>query len=83
MAAVTDKRLNPSPKARKIVRTFRLTSGKIEAAQRVLGAPTATDTIETALDMVIFREELMRGTKKALGIEFSEPKRRGSEKVRH
>jgi hypothetical protein len=50
----------------------------VEAAQVALGVPTATEAIETALDMVIFRDELVRGTKAALGIEFSEsrPRRR-------
>ena len=57
---------------RKSARTFRLTPGKVEAAQQILGVPTATEAIETALDMVIFREELIRGTKAALGMEFSE-----------
>ena len=75
MTAAETKRLNPPASPRKIVRTFRLTSGKIEAAQKILGAPTATDTIETALDIVIFREELMRGAKNAFGIEFNETKR--------
>ena len=60
---------------RKTARTFRLTSGKVEAAQQILGARTATEAIETALDMVIFREELIRGTKAAFGIEFSESAR--------
>jgi hypothetical protein len=53
-----------------------LTPGKVEAAQKILGAPTATEAIETALDMVIFRVELVEGTKAALGIEFSESKPR-------
>ena len=57
---------------RKASRTFRLTPGKVEAAQRILAAPTATDAIETALDMVIFRDELIRGTRAAFGIEFQE-----------
>jgi len=61
---------------RKQTRTFRLTPGKVEAAQKILGAPTATDAIETALDMVILRVELVEGTKAALGIEFSESKPR-------
>ena len=75
MTTATAKRSNPPPKTRKMARTFRLTPGKIEAAQEILGAPTATDTIETALDMVIFREELIRGAKNAFGIEFNEPRR--------
>ena len=64
------------PAARKTARTFRLTPGKVETAQEILGAPTATDAIETALDMVIFRDELIRGTKAAFGIQFSESGRR-------
>ena len=47
------RRLGTPP--RKLARTFRLTPGKVEAAQRILGASTATQTIETALDMVLFR----------------------------
>ena len=64
--------------ARKQTRTFRLTPGKVEAAQEILGVATATDAIETALDMVIFRGELVRGTKAAFGLEFadSRPARR-------
>lgn len=61
---------------RKTARTFRLTPGKIEAAQQILGVPTATEAIETALDMVIFREELIRGAKAAFGIKFRETGRR-------
>ena len=74
---MTNRRAQPRD-ARKKTRTFRLTPGKVEAAQEILGAPTATDAIETALDMVIFRDELVRGTKAAFGIEFGEsrPRRR-------
>ena len=61
---------------RKAARTFRLTPGKVEAAQKVLGTPTATEAIETALDLVIFREELIRGTEAAFGIGFNESPRR-------
>lgn len=77
MASQTSKRRVVLPlSARKIVRNFRLTPGKIEAAQKILGAPTATEAIETALDMVIFREELIRGTKAAFGIQFIQSGRR-------
>ncbi len=64
------------PKARKVARTFRLTPGKVEAAQKILGASTATDTIETALDMVVFRRELVQGVEAAFGLEISPPDRR-------
>jgi hypothetical protein len=65
-----------SAPTRKIARTFRLTPGKVEKAQEILGSPTATDAIETALDLVIFREELIRGTRKAFGIQFNRSTRR-------
>jgi hypothetical protein len=44
------------PLPRKVPRTFRLTPGKLEEAQKILGTATATATIEEALDMVVFRE---------------------------
>ena len=46
---------------------------KLAAAQRILGAATATETIETALDMVVFREELVAGTRAMLGTEIEAP----------
>ena len=58
---------------RKVARTFRLTPGKVEAAQRILGVATATDAIETALDMVVFREELIAGTRAAHGLRITSP----------
>jgi len=61
---------------RKTARTFRLTPGKVETAQRILAAKTATDAIETTLDMVIFRDELVRGTRAAFGIGFHDSPRR-------
>ena len=77
MAAQTPRgRAGISPVIRKTARTFRLTPGKVEAAQRILGVPTATEAIETALDMVVFRQELIQGAKAALGIEFAGSKRR-------
>jgi hypothetical protein len=35
---------------RKVPRTYRLSPAKLEAAQRILGTPTATETIEAALE---------------------------------
>jgi hypothetical protein len=62
-----------SPKDRKVPRTFRLAPGKIAAAQRILGATTATEAIETALDLVVFRKELVRGTGAMLGVRITPP----------
>ena len=48
--------------------SYRLSRERIARAQRILGAPTATATIEEALDAVIFRRELMDGTRRTRGL---------------
>jgi hypothetical protein len=53
---------------RKKSKTYRLSEGKIAAAQEILGVATATAAIETALDMVVFRKELVDGTASMLGV---------------
>lgn len=58
---------------RKVPRTYRLAPEKVAAAQRVLGAATATETIETALDLIVFRQELVKGTRAMLGIRLAPP----------
>ena len=55
----------------KVPKTYRLSEAMIAAAQSILGAPTATATIEAALDMVVFREELLRGTRAMRGVEIA------------
>jgi hypothetical protein len=59
--------------AAKVSRTFRLTPRKIAAAQKILGTSTATETIETALDMVVFRQELLDGTRALFGVTITSP----------
>lgn len=54
----------------KVRRTYRLTPEKLAAAQKILGTSTATEAIETALDMVVFRQELLNGTREMLGIHI-------------
>jgi len=58
---------------RKVPKTYRLAPEKVAAAQRILGAATATETIETALDMIVFRQELIEGTKAMLGVPITSP----------
>ena len=60
-----------SKRSRKVSRTFRLTPGRLEAAQKILGTETATATIETALDMVVFREELIEGAEAMFGADIN------------
>lgn len=65
-----------SPKSRKspgkvaepkVAMSYRLSRAKIARAQEILGTTTATATIEEALDMIIFRRELMEGVERAFG----------------
>jgi hypothetical protein len=64
----------PRPKgARKVPKSYRLAPAKVAAAQRILGAATATETIEQALDLVVFRQELIDGTRHLLGLSIGPP----------
>jgi hypothetical protein len=56
----------------KVAMSYRLSPAKIARAQRVLGTATATATIEEALDLVVFRRELIDGLDAAFGIEITE-----------
>lgn len=62
--------------AKKVPKTYRLTPTKLAAARRVLGVATATEAIETALDMVVFRQELLDGTRAMLGVHLTPPDER-------
>jgi len=46
---------------------------KLSAAKRALGAATATETIERALDLVVFQRELIDGTRAMLGLDIASP----------
>lgn len=73
MASKAVEKSRVAPRSdKKVVRTFRLAPGKVTAAQRILGTATATETVEMALDMVVFRTELVRGTRALLGIRIDD-----------
>lgn len=57
----------------KVSRTYRLNPAKLAAAQHVLGTRTATKTIEAALEMVVFPQELVEGTRAMVGVELTPP----------
>jgi hypothetical protein len=57
----------------RVSRTYRLPLSKVKAAKRALGAATATETIERALDLVVFQRALIDGTRAMLGIEITSP----------
>lgn len=70
------KRRKPTSPARvseaKVAKSYRLAPAKIARAQKILGARTATATIEQALDMIVFRQELMDGTRAIGGLEIDD-----------
>ena len=57
----------------RISRTYRLRLSKLRAAKRALGAATATETIERALDLVVFQHDLVEGTRAMLGVRIASP----------
>ncbi len=48
-------------------KNFRLRQSKIDRARAVLGAETETETIERALDLVVFRSDLVEGVRAMRG----------------
>jgi hypothetical protein len=61
---------SPRGEAR-VSRTYRLPLSKLKAAKRALGAATATEAIERALDLAVFQRELVDGTRAMLGVEIA------------
>ena len=51
----------------RVRKNFRLTQAKLDRARRLLGADTETETIEQALDLVAFREEVLAGVRRLAG----------------
>lgn len=66
-------RKRAAPMEPRVSRTYRLPLSKLKAAQRALGAATATEAIERALDLAVFQRELVDGTRAMLGVEISSP----------
>jgi hypothetical protein len=69
MGTATARRVR-RPRARQDARTrknFRLQQSTLDAARRALGTTTETETIERALELVVFRERLASGTARARG----------------
>lgn len=69
----TAMRKSATSRERRVPRTYRLPLAKLRAAKRALGAATATETIERALDLVVFQRELIDGTRSMLGIQITPP----------
>ena len=71
MAAVTRKRA--ASLIRRVPRTYRLTLSTLSAEKRALAAATATETIERALELVVFRRQLVDGTRAMRGVQITSP----------
>ena len=56
----------------KVAKSYRLSPRRIAAAQKILGTPNETATIEEALDLVVFRHELVEGVKGLRGLGIAE-----------
>ena len=48
-------------------KNLRLTQEKIDRAKKILGARTEAETVEQALDLVAFREEVVEGIRRIAG----------------
>jgi hypothetical protein len=48
-------------KKKTVRKNLRLSQSKIDRAKRILGTKTETETIEQALDLVAFRQEVVSG----------------------
>lgn len=71
--STTASRTRHSSREERVSRTYRLPLSKLAAAQRALGAATATETIERALDLVVFQQALIDGTRAMKGIVITSP----------
>ena len=71
--STTISRKRASPREPRVSRTYRLPLAKLSAAKRALGAATATETIERALDLVVLQRELIDGTRAMQGIQIASP----------
>lgn len=64
---MTRKRRTSKVAETKTPKSYRLAAAKIARARAILGAPSDTATIEMALDLVSFREELLSGSRAMRG----------------
>ena len=71
--ATATRQQRPVHREQRVSRTYRLPLSKLKAAKRALGAATATETIERALDLVVVQRKLIDGTRAMQGIEIASP----------
>jgi hypothetical protein len=59
--------LEMATKRHVVRKNLRLDQAKIDKARKILGTRTETETIEQALDLVAFRDEVVSGLEKLAG----------------
>lgn len=71
-AAVAERAIKPagrgSRREGRVRKELWLTPGKLDEARRVLGTSTDVETVEAALDLVVFREEVRQGVRMLGGL---------------
>ena len=67
----TVRRKRSTTREARVSRTYRLPLSKLKAAKQALGAATATEAIERALDLAVFQHALVDGTHAMLGVEIA------------
>lgn len=48
-------------------KNMRLSQAKLDRARRILGTKTETETVQQALDLVAFRDEVVAGVRRMTG----------------
>ena len=54
-------------RSRTVRKNLRLNQAKLDRAKRILGTKTETETVDQALDLVAFRNEVMEGVRRLAG----------------
>ena len=57
----------PRAAPRRVRKNLRLNQAKLDRARRILGTETETETVEQALDLVAFRQEVTTGVRRLAG----------------
>ena len=71
--ATATRRTRAASRPLRVLRTYRVTLSTLTAAKRALGAATATETIDRALELVVFRKRLVDGTRAMRGVRIASP----------
>lgn len=71
--------ISPAPEEKPVRKNHYLYQSKLDLARMILGVRTETDTLDVALDLVIFGEALALGTEAMAGEEYHDVLGHGAE----